>query len=114
MQHFNVFSSRKAIKSTEQLQMEEIKRLQLEAKQRLKNSRRSFQRLAKGSKPIKAVKGSKRPTRIKPFHFSKVADNKSRGNAMGSQSGEVHPSDFAKTLRSRHPSDGYEPGMVRT
>lgn len=108
---FFVYSVRKAIKSTEQRQMEEIKRLQLEAKKKLKTSRRSFHRLAKGSQPIKAVKGSKRPTQIKEFHFSVVAD-KNRAGAMGSQSGN-EPIDFAKTLRSRHPSDNYDPSMVR-
>lgn len=98
------------MKSTEQLQMEEIKRLQLEAKKRLKTSRRSFHRLAKGSQALKAVKGSKRPTQIKEFHFSKVVD-KSRAGAVGSQSGDG-PIDFAKTLRSRHPSDNYDPNAV--
>ena len=99
---------KKAIKSTEQLQMEEIGRLRLEAKKRLKSSRRSFQRLTKGSKPIRAVKGSKRPTQIKEFHFSKVVD---RSHVMP-QREAIHPESFAKTLRSRHPSDTYEPKMA--
>lgn len=96
------------MKSTEQRQMEEIKRLQLEAKKRLKASRRSFHRLAKNSQQIKAVKGSKRPTQIKEFHFSKAMDR--RHAAMGSGDG---PIDFAKTLRSVQQSENYDPSMVR-
>ena len=98
-------SVRKPVKSTEQLQMEEIRRLQLEAKKKLRSSRRSFMRLAKGgSKPVKVVKGSKPPTEVKEFSFSRAAGGeKSSGSA---QQGEVvHPSNFASTLRTRHASE---------
>lgn len=69
-----MYTNRKPVKSTEQRQIDEIKRMQLDAKKKLKDSRRSFQRLIKGPKPIKAIKGSKPPTEIKEFHFSKMGE----------------------------------------
>ena len=104
-------SVKKAVKSTEQLQMEEIKRLQLEAKKKLKSSRRSYMRLAKGAKPIKVIKGSKPPTEVKEFSFCRPAAGGDKsgpagGGGAGLQNGMVvHPSNFASTLRSRHASD---------
>ncbi len=101
------------MKSTEQIQMEEIKRLQLEAKKKLRSSRRSFMRLAKGAKPVKVVKGSKPPTEVKEFRFSRPAAGEGR-SASSAQSDLVHPSNFASTLRTRHASDNFDSSsMVR-
>lgn len=95
--------------STEELQMAEIKRLQLEAKNKLKQSRRSFQRLAKSSRPMKVVKGSKPPTETKEFSFSKATTGTPHAGGGAGGVEPLHPSNFASILRSRHPSDNLDP-----
>ncbi len=99
----------KQCKSTEDLQLEEIKRLQVEAKRKLRRSRQSFHRLAKVSGPMKTVKGSKPPTETKEFNFSKMT----LGSSGRNLSDNSIPRSFADTLRSGNDTScSYDTSMV--
>lgn len=96
-------------KTTEELQMEEIKRLQMETRKRLRQNRRSFRKLATSSGPI-AVKGSKPTTRTKEFKFY----SKMKEHHVSGKSSAVNVTNFPSTLRSSSNADTYNPNFVST
>lgn len=88
--------------------MEEIKRLQMETRKRLRQNRRSFRKLANSSGPI-AVKGSKPTTQAKEFHFHAT---KKEQHAVSIKSECVNVTNFPATLRSSNNADAYNPNFV--
>ena len=97
-------------KTTEQLQMEEIQRLQKEAKKKLRESRKSFRKLAKSSGPV-AVKYSKKPTEAHEFNFK--TKGRERTKICGQQHpAAVHPNQFPMTLRSSTKGENFHPMIV--
>ena len=98
-------------KTTEELQLEEVKRLQKEAKKTLQQSRRSFQHLVKTTGPV-VVKGSKPTTQAVEFNFhTKDRDRSRPGSATKTQEG-VNPTNFPQTLRNFNSTDNFNPNFV--
>ena len=97
------------IKTTEELQMEEMQRLRKEAKRRLRQSRKSFRKLAKSSGPI-AVKYSKKTTETLEFRFKTAG--RERMKVSGQHPAVVHPTQFAMTLRSSSKAENFHPNVV--
>lgn len=77
--------------------MEEIQRLQKEAKKKLKRSRRSFRKLAKTSAPA-PVKYSKPTTEAVGFNFH--TESRERGRSLAKPVEGINPVKFPMTLRS--------------
>ncbi len=97
-------------KTTEELELEEVKRLQKEAKKVLQQSRRSFQRLGKSSGPV-VVKGSRPTTQAMEFNFhTKDRERSKPGSA--SKKGAINPTNFPQTLRNFNNTDNYNPNFV--
>ena len=87
--------------------MEEIARLQCETKHKLRQSRKSFRRLAKTSKPVKVVY-AKAPTEPVDFHFRTEERERERGKALADQSSSgAALVDFPSTLRRSHKGDNW-------
>ena len=90
------------VKTKEEMEAEEIEKMQEEARKKLRQNRRSFRRLAKSSKP-QPVKYSKPMTEAVGFNFRtdkrcqrrSAASRGPQPNLSGS-----HPSNFPMTLRS--------------
>ena len=97
-------------KTTEELELEEVKRLQKEAKKALQQSRRSFQRLGKSSGPV-VVKGSKPTTQAKEFNFHTKDRERSRPGSATKKEG-VNTTNFPQTLRNFNSTDNYNPNFV--
>lgn len=90
--------------------MEEIQRLQKEAKKKLRESRKSFRKLAKSSGPV-AVKYSKKPTEAHEFNFK--TKGRERTKIRGQQHpAAVHPNQFPMTLRSSTKGENFHPMIV--
>ena len=97
-------------KTTEELELEEVKRLQKEAKKVLQQSRRSFQLLGKAHGPV-VVKGSKPTTQAKEFNFHTKDRERSRPGSASKKEG-VNPTNFPQTLRNFSSADNYNPNFV--
>ena len=98
------------LKTTEELQMEEIQRLRKEAKRKLRQSRKSFRKLAKSSGPI-AVKYSKKTTETLEFQFKTTGRDRTKVSEQ-QYSATVHPSQFAMMLRSTSKAENFHPNVV--
>ena len=89
--------------------MEEIARLRKEAKKKLRQSRRSFKRLAKTSAPVR-IKGSKPTTVAVEFTFK--TNERDRGKVSAKPVSGVNSNTFPMTLRSSKRDDDFHPNFV--
>ena len=90
-----------------------MKRLQKEAKKKLQQSRRSYQRLVKSSGPV-VVKGSRPTTQAVEFNFHTKDRERTKPSPGGSQKDGVNPTNFPQTLRNFNSTDNYNPNFVST